>query len=33
MMAKYGLSDWANVAEIAAAAGVVFSLIYVGLEL
>jgi len=32
-MAKYGLSDWANVAEIAAATGVVISLIYVGLEL
>ena len=32
-MAKYGLSDWAHVAEIAAATGVVISLIYVGLEL
>jgi hypothetical protein len=32
-MAKNSLSDWANVAEIAAATGVVISLIYVGLEL
>ena len=32
-MAKFGLSDWANVAEIAAATGVVISLIFVGLEL
>lgn len=32
-MAKFELSDWANVAEIAAAAGVVISLIFVGFEL
>ena len=32
-MAKNSLSDWANMAEIAAATGVVISLIYVGLEL
>lgn len=32
-MAKLGLSDWANVAEIGAAIGVVISLIFVGLEL
>ena len=32
-MAKFSLSEWANVAEIAAATGVVISLIYVGLEL
>ena len=32
-MAKLGLSDWANVAEIGAATGVVISLIFVGLEL
>jgi hypothetical protein len=33
MMAKFDLSDWANVAEIAAATGVVISLIFVGIEL
>lgn len=32
-MKKFGLSDWANVAEIGAAAGVIISLIFVGLEL
>lgn len=32
-MSKYGLSDWANVAEIGAAAGVIISLIFVGLQL
>ena len=32
-MAKLGLSGWANVAEIGAAAGVIISLIFVGLEL
>jgi len=32
-MARFGLSDWANVAEIAAATGVAISLIFVGLEL
>ena len=32
-MVKFGLSDWANVAEIAAATGVVISLIFVGMEL
>ena len=32
-MAKFGLSDWANMAEIAAATGVVISLVFVGLEL
>lgn len=32
-MKKLGLSDWANVAEIGAAAGVIISLIFVGLEL
>ena len=32
-MAKLGLSDWANVAEIGAAACVIISLIFVGLEL
>lgn len=32
-MTKFGLSDWANVAEIGAAAGVIVSLIFVGLEL
>jgi len=30
---KFGLSDWANVAEIGAATGVVISLIFVGLQL
>jgi hypothetical protein len=33
VMAKLGLSDWANVAEIGAATGIVISLIFVGLEL
>jgi len=32
-MAKLGLSDWANVAEIGAATGVIISLIFVGLQL
>ncbi len=32
-MAKFGLSDWANVAEIGAATGVIISLIFVGLQL
>ena len=32
-MAKLGLSDWAKVAEIAAAAGVIISLVFVGFEL
>lgn len=32
-MAKLDLSDWANVAEIAAAIGVIISLIFVGLQL
>jgi len=32
-MAKFGLSDWSSVAEIAAAVGVILSLIFVGLEL
>jgi len=32
-MTKFELSDWANVAEIGAAAGVIVSLIFVGLEL
>lgn len=32
-MAKLDLSDWANVAEIAAATGVIVSLIFVGLQL
>jgi hypothetical protein len=30
---KFGLSDWANVAEIGAATGVIISLIFVGLQL
>ena len=32
-MAKLGLSEWANVAEIGAAVGVIISLIFVGLQL
>ena len=32
-MAKFSLSDWANVAEIGAALGVIASLIFVGFEL
>jgi hypothetical protein len=32
-MAKFGLGDWANVAEIFAATGVIISLIFVGLQL
>ncbi len=32
-MAKLGLSEWASIAEIGAATGVVISLIFVGLEL
>ena len=32
-MAKLGLSDWAKVAEIAAAVGVIISLVFVGFEL
>ena len=32
-MAKFGLSDWANVAEIGAAIGVIVSLLFVGLQL
>ncbi len=32
-MAKFGLGDWANVAEIFAATGVIVSLIFVGLQL
>lgn len=32
-MAKLGLSEWANVAEIGAAIGVIISLIFVGLQL
>ena len=32
-MAKFGLADWANVAEICAATGVIISLIFVGLQL
>ena len=32
-MAKFGLGDWANVAEILAATGVIISLIFVGLQL
>jgi hypothetical protein len=32
-MAKFGLSDWANVAEIGAAIGVIISLLFVGLQL
>ena len=32
-MAKFSLSDWANVAEIGAATGVIISLIFVGLQL
>ena len=32
-MTKLSLSDWANVAEIGAATGVIVSLIFVGLEL
>jgi len=32
-VSKFGLSDWANVAEIGAAAGVIVSLIFVGLQL
>ena len=32
-MTRFGLSDWANVAEIGAAVGVIVSLIFVGLEL
>ena len=32
-MTKLSLSDWANVAEIGAAVGVIVSLIFVGLEL
>ena len=31
-MTKFSLSDWANVAEIGAATGVIISLIFVGLE-
>jgi len=31
-MTKFGLSDWANVAEIGAATGVIISLIFVGLQ-
>ncbi len=32
-MAKFGLSEWASVAEIGAATGVIISLIFVGLQL
>jgi hypothetical protein len=32
-MAKLNLSDWANLAEIGAAVGVILSLIFVGMEL
>ena len=32
-MAKFGLGDWANVAEIFAATGVIISLIFVGLQI
>lgn len=32
-MAKWGLSEWANVAEIGAAIGVIISLIFVGIQL
>jgi hypothetical protein len=32
-MTKFGLSDWANVAEIGAALGVIISLVFVGFEL
>ena len=32
-MAKLGLSEWANVAEIGAAIGVIISLVFVGLQL
>ena len=32
-MAKFGLADWANVAEICAATGVIISLLFVGLQL
>ena len=32
-MTRFGLSDWANVAEIGAALGVIISLIFVGMEL
>lgn len=32
-MTKFRLSDWANVAEIGAAVGVIISLIFVGLQL
>jgi kynurenine formamidase len=32
-VSRFGLSDWANVAEIGAAAGVIVSLIFVGLQL
>ena len=32
-MVKFGLADWANVAEICAATGVIISLIFVGLQL
>jgi hypothetical protein len=32
-MAKLRLSEWANVAEISGAAGVVISLVFVGFEL
>ncbi len=32
-MTKFSLSDWANVAEIGAATGVIISLIFVGLQL
>ena len=32
-MAKFSLSEWANVAEIGAATGVIVSLIFVGLQL
>ncbi len=32
-MTKFSLSDWAHVAEIGAATGVIISLIFVGLEL
>ena len=32
-MAKFSLSDWAKVAEIGAATGVIISLIFVGLEI
>ena len=32
-MAKFGLGDWANVAEIFAATGVIITLIFVGLQL